>query len=119
MEVRRADDGGLMLEDMINFSLKFVLKRLDALYFFVPVLVFGILSLFITNAMLPELSNPDQFSPEMDINVIISKMVEILLFTFIIFLIYVFILDYAYMCLYAAASKELRGEGWNALGDNE
>ena len=45
MKVRESRDGSLVVDDMIAFSLKFMLRRPDTLYFFIPSLVFGVLVL--------------------------------------------------------------------------
>lgn len=111
MRVERSIDGGLRFIDMITFSLKFMLKRRDTLYFFIPALAFGVLALLISGYLFPEYSsNPEYFLVEASL----TELMNMIPLAVTIALIGWALTSYASMCVYAAASMEFNEEEWNA-----
>ena len=77
--------------DIITFSLKLMLKRRSILYFFIPALVFSVLTFQV-------LSDPESIQPSTLLIALISWMLS----------------SYASMCVYTASFMEFRGKEWTA-----
>ena len=114
MEVQRSEGGGLKFGDMVWFSLKFMFKRWDTLYFFIPVLVVKLLSLLYMIDVVTRIgiSTFDTGEPKVIdmINLITQFAITQLILLFIIWIFN----SYAVMCVYVAAYRQFRKKRWNA-----
>lgn len=106
MEVRRSESGGLEFGDMVSFSLKFMFKRWDTLYFFIPVFVFQILSIiYMTNSSL---------HTEFTVLPSVLNMFRLIGSLLVISLISSILRLYAQMCIYGAAYRQFSKKEWSA-----